>query len=62
MERNTSVNGKHTDILVMDQNERGGRSQTKTEQEVQALQAFTFSIVTVNHEHAKPRFKRKLRG
>ena len=28
----------------MDQNERGGRSQTKTEQEVQALQAFTFSM------------------
>ena len=46
----------------MDQNERGGRSQTKTEQEVQALQAFTFSIVTVNHEHAKPRFKRKRWG
>ena len=26
------------------------------------LQAFAFSVVTVNDEHTKPRFKRKLRG
>ena len=27
---------------------------------VQELQAFAFCVVTVNDEHAKPRFKRKL--
>ena len=26
------------------------------------LQAFAFSVVTVNDEHTKPRFKRKLLG
>ena len=31
-------------------------------QEVQGLQAFTFSVVTVNDEHTKPRFKRKRSG
>ena len=31
-------------------------------QEVQGLQAFAFSVVTVNDEHAKSRLKRKLRG
>ena len=27
-------------------------------QEVQGLQTFTFSVVTVNDEHKKPRFRR----
>ena len=31
-------------------------------QEVQGLQAFAFSVVTVNYEHTKPRIKRKRRG
>ena len=31
-------------------------------QEVQGLQAFSFPIETVYDEHAKSRFKRKLRG
>ena len=31
-------------------------------QEVQGLQAFTFSVVTVNDEHRKPGFKIKCRG
>ena len=31
-------------------------------QGVQGLQAFAFCLVTVNDEHTKPRFKRKLRG
>ena len=31
-------------------------------QEVQGLQAFAFSILTVNDEYTKPRFKRKRRG
>ena len=31
------------------------------EQGVQGLQAFAFCGVTVNDEHTKPRFKRKLR-
>ena len=30
--------------------------------EVQGLQAFAFSVVTVNDEHKKHRFKRKGRG
>ena len=33
----------------------------KFEQEVQGPQAFAFSVVTVNSEHTKPRFKRKRR-
>ena len=33
----------------------------KFEQEVQGPQAFAFSVVTVNYEHTKPRFKRKRR-
>ena len=33
-----------------------------TKQEVQKLQAFAFSVVTVNDEHNKPRFKRKRRS
>ena len=53
VERNTSVNGNHPNILVMDQNDRSGRSQTKTEREVEGLQAFTFSIVTVNRNLSK---------
>ena len=32
----------------------------QVKQGVQGVQAFTFYIVTVNDEHAKPRFKRKL--
>ena len=32
----------------------------KTEQEVHGLHAFAFPVVTVNDEHAKSRFKRKL--
>ena len=32
------------------------------QQEVQGLQTFAFSVVTVNDEHAKPRFKRKRSG
>ena len=31
-------------------------------QEVQGLQAFAFSVVTVSDEHAKSRLKRKLGG
>ena len=31
-------------------------------QGVWELQAFAFCVVTVNDEHTKPRFKRKLRG
>ena len=31
-------------------------------QEVQGLQAFAFSVVTVNDEHKKPGFKIKCRG
>ena len=31
-------------------------------QEVQGLQAFAFSVVTVNDEHTNPSFKRKRRG
>ena len=34
----------------------------KKKKEVQGLQAFAFSVLTVNDEHAKPRFKRKCRG
>ena len=34
----------------------------QTQQGVKGLQAFAFCVVTVNDEHAKPRFKRKLRG
>ena len=34
----------------------------KHKQEVQGLQAFVFSVVTVNDEHTKLRFKRKRRG
>ena len=30
-------------------------------QEVQGLQMFTFSVVTVNDEHRKPRFRRNPR-
>ena len=37
----------------MDQNDWSGRSQTKTEREVEGLQAFTFSIVTVNRNLSK---------
>ena len=33
---------------------------TLTIQEVQGLQAIAFSVATVNDEHTKPRFKRKL--
>ena len=46
----------------MDQNDRSGRSQTKTEREVEGLQAFTFSIVTVNRNLSKEsgRVKSKL--
>lgn len=36
--------------------------QKKNQQGVQGLQAFAFCVVTVNDEHAKPRFKRKLKG
>ena len=35
---------------------------TQTQQEVQGLQEFAFPVVAVNDEHAKSRFKRKLRG
>ena len=38
------------------------KSPPQAKQEVEELQAFAFSIVTVNAEHTKPRFKRKLRG
>ena len=38
------------------------KSSPQAKQEVEELQAFAFSIVTVNAEHTKPRFKRKLRG
>ena len=31
-------------------------------QEVQGLQAFAFSVITVNDEHRKPEFKIKRRG
>ena len=31
-------------------------------QEVQGLQAFAFSVLNVNDEHTKPRFKRKRKG
>ena len=34
----------------------------KHKQEVQGLQAFAFSVVTVNDKHTKPRLKRKRRG
>ena len=34
----------------------------EVKQEVQGLQAFAFPVVTVIEEHAKPRFKRKLRS
>ena len=34
----------------------------REEQKVHGLQAFAFSVVTVNHEHKKPRFKRKRTG
>ena len=33
-----------------------------TKQEVHGLQVFTFSVLTINDEHTKPRFKRKRRG
>ena len=32
----------------------------QTQQGVQGLQAFAFSVVTVNDAHTKPKFKRKL--
>ena len=34
----------------------------KYKQVVQGLKALAFSVVTVNDEHTKPRFKRKSRG
>ena len=34
--------------------------QIDDKQGVQGLQVFVFCVVTVNDEHAKPRFKRKL--
>ena len=36
--------------------------QCKKEQGVQRLKAFVFCVATVNHEHAKSTFKRKLSG
>ena len=33
-----------------------------TKHEVHGLQVFTFSVLTSNDEHTKPRFKRKRRG
>ena len=34
----------------------------KKKEEVQGLHAFAVSVLTVNDEHAKPRFKKKYRG
>ena len=34
----------------------------KKKKEVQGLHAFAVSVLTVNDEHAKPRFKKKYRG
>ena len=36
--------------------------QNELKQEVQGLQALAFSVVAVNDEHTKPRFKRRHRG
>ena len=38
------------------------RSNSQKKQEVQGLQVFAFSVVTVHDEHTKPRFRRKRRG
>ena len=34
----------------------------QTKQKVKGLQKFAFSVVTVNDEHTKPRFKRRPKG
>ena len=33
-----------------------------TKHKVHGLQVFAFSVLTINDEHTKPRFKRKRRG
>ena len=47
---------------VITQNEDFQIDNWKNKKEVQGLQAFAFPVETVKDEHAKSRFKRKLRG
>ena len=57
-----SIFFKQQFFFCVDHLENNNLISFKVQQEVQGLQAFAFSVVTVNDEHRKPGFKVKCKG